>query len=145
MANKFHRSLYVVKNKAKYIGKKIPIARSSWETTFFIFLDNHPAVLQWASEGIAIPYRDPLTNKQKRYYPDIFMIYLDAAGVKHAEIIEIKPSSQTGQKKTKSKINNAQIIKNHAKWNAALQYCAKNGLQFRLLTENELFKTGTKS
>jgi hypothetical protein len=72
------------------------------------------------------------------------MIYVDANGNKHAEIIEIKPAMQTGQRKTKSAINNAQIIKNHAKWNSCLAYCAKNGLQFRLLTENEIFKAGKK-
>jgi len=144
MANKFHKSFYIIKNKAKYIGRRQPICRSSWESTFCIFLDNHPSVLQWASESVAIPYRDPLTNKEKRYYPDFFMVYVDAMGQKHAELIEIKPASQTGQKKTKSKLNNAQIIKNHAKWNAALQYCAKNGIQFRLLTENEIFKAGKK-
>jgi hypothetical protein len=144
MANKFHKSFYTIKNKTKYIGRRVPICRSSWESTFCMFLDNHPAVLQWASESVAIPYRDPLTNKEKRYYPDFFMVYVDAQGKKHAELIEIKPSTQTGQKKTKSKLNNAQIIKNHAKWNAALQYCAKNGIQFRLLTENEIFKAGKK-
>jgi hypothetical protein len=144
MANKFHRSMYLVKNKAKYIGRRAPICRSSWESTFCMFLDMHPSVLQWASEAIAIPYRDPLTNKEKRYFPDFFMVYVDTTGKKHAELIEIKPSTQTGQKKTKSKLNQAQIIKNHAKWSAALQYCAKNGIQFRLLTENEIFKAGKK-
>jgi hypothetical protein len=144
MAGKYHKSLYVVKNKSKYIGARAPISRSSWENTFMIFLDNHPSVLQWASESIRIPYRDPLTNKQKGYFPDFFMIYVDANGNKHAEIIEIKPAMQTGQRKTKSAINNAQIIKNHAKWNSCLAYCAKNGLQFRLLTENEIFKAGKK-
>ena len=137
---KFQKSLYVVKNKEKYIGRKTPICRSSWERTFCLFLDNHSSVLQWASESVRIPYRDPLTNKQKGYFPDFFMVYVDANGTKHAEIIEVKPINQTGQKKTKSALNNAQIIKNHAKWQAALAYCAKNGLQFRLITEDQLFK-----
>ena len=136
--SKFQKSVYLPKNKEKYVGRRSIICRSSWERTFCIFLDNHPSVIQWASESIRIPYRDPLTGKQKGDYPDFFMVYLDKDGVKKAEIIEIKPSTQTGQKKTKSAVNNAQIIKNHAKWNSALQYCAKNGLQFRLVTENEL-------
>jgi hypothetical protein len=140
MANKFQKSLYMVKNKEKYVGRRNPICRSSWERTFCIFLDLHPSVLQWASESIRIPYRDPLTNKQKGYFPDFFMVYVDAAGEKHAEIIEVKPKNQTGEKKTKSAVNNAQIIKNHAKWQSALAYCAKNGLQFRLITEDILFK-----
>jgi hypothetical protein len=138
---KFHKGIYQVKNKEKYVGVRAPIYRSSWESQFFMFLDHHPSVLQWASEAISIPYRDPITGKQKRYFPDIFAVFIDKDGKKHAEIIEIKPSNQTGQTKTKSRVNNAQIVKNHAKWNAALQYCATNGLQFRLLTELELFRT----
>lgn len=140
---KFAKGLYQIKNKQKYIGRKSPVFRSSWESTFMMFLDNHPSILQWASESIRIPYRDPLTNKQKGYYPDFFIIYVDALGQKHAEIVEIKPASQTGQKKTKSAVNNAQIIKNHAKWQCAMQYCEMNGIKFRLLTENEMFKKGT--
>jgi hypothetical protein len=138
--SKFAKGLYNIKNKEKYIGQHAPIFRSSWESSFMAFLDNHPSVLQWASEPFAIPYKDPLTGKNKRYFPDFLMIYLDSSGIKHGEIIEIKPSSQTGQTKTKSKINQAQIIRNQSKWAYALQYCEKNGLKFRLITELELFR-----
>src|ERR1039457_3713294 len=110
MARCYHKSIFKPKFPQKYIGKHLPIARSSWETVFMMFLDVHPSVLQWASESIRIPYRDPLTNKQKGYFPDFFMVYVDAAGEKHAEIIEVKPKNQTGEKKTKSAVNNAQII-----------------------------------
>jgi hypothetical protein len=137
---KFQKSVYLPKNREKYVGKRTIICRSSWERTICMFLDLHPSVLQWASESIRIPYRDPLTGKQKGYFPDFFMVYVDATGVKHIEIIEVKPKSQTGEKKTRSAINNAQIIKNHAKWSSALQYCEKNGMKFRLITEDILFK-----
>lgn len=135
---KFHKSIFKPKHPEKYIGRGAIIARSSWETSFFIFLDNHPSVLQWASESIVIPYFDPLTNKKKNYYPDVFMVYQDSNGVKHAEIIEIKPANQCGMKKTKSVVNKAQCLRNSAKWSAAMQYCEHNGIQFRVLTENEL-------
>ena len=141
---KFAKGIYVVKNKEKYIGKRAPIYRSSWESVFFTFCDLHPSVLQWQSEGIRITYRDPLSGKMKGYFPDVFLVYIDGNGQKHAELIEIKPSSQTGQKKTKSAVNNAQIIKNHAKWSAALQFCEINGIKFRIITELEMFKKGTK-
>jgi hypothetical protein len=141
---KFQRSTYLPKNKEKYIGQRAIICRSSWERTFCMFLDNHPSILQWASEPFPITYRDPLTNKQKQYWPDIFMIYVDQDGIKHGEVIEIKPSTQTGQRKTKSAINNAQIIRNQAKFAAALQYCELNGIGFRIITELEMFKKGTK-
>lgn len=136
---KFAKGVYAVKHPEKYVGKMRPIFRSSWEHTFMQFLDHHSSVINWASESIAIPYRDPLTNKMKNYYPDFFMVYIDKNNVRHAEIIEIKPESQTGRKKTRSAINNAQIVKNHAKWAACLAYCQKNGLTFRLVTETQLF------
>ena len=69
---------------------------------------------------------------------------MDKNGVKHGEIIGIKPNVQTGRVKTKSPIHNAQIIKNNAKWAAALQYCESQGLKFRLITELDMFKTGVK-
>ncbi len=141
---KWARGIYQIKNKQKYVGVRAPIFRSGWEHTFMLFLDNNVNIINWASESIAIPYKDPLTGKQKRYFPDFFIVYVDAQGNRHAELVEIKPSSQTGQRKTKSAINNAQIIKNHAKWASALTYCAKNGMSFRILTELEIFKTGTK-
>jgi hypothetical protein len=30
---------------------------------FFKYLDNNPAIIQWASEPITIPYRNPFTGK----------------------------------------------------------------------------------
>jgi hypothetical protein len=141
--SRFSKSLYNVINKEKYIGKKTPICRSSWETKMCMFFDHHPSVMQWASEPIMIRYHDPLTNKLRNYIPDFFVNYKDKNGVNHAEIVEVKPSSQSGLKATKSRTDKAQVIKNMAKWSAAQAYCAKNGLVFRVVTENEIFK-GTK-
>ena len=141
---KYQKSLYSIVNKHKYIGAKTPIARSSWERTFMIFLDHNPSIEQWASEPFSIPYKDPITGKKKQYWPDFLILYVDKNGVKHGEIIEIKPNVQTGRVKTKSPIHNAQIIKNNAKWAAALQYCESQGLKFRLITELDMFKTGVK-
>jgi hypothetical protein len=62
---KYSKGVYNIKNKQKYIGNHMPIYRSSWENTFMIFCDNHPNVIQWCSESIAIPYVDPLTQKKK--------------------------------------------------------------------------------
>jgi hypothetical protein len=139
---RFAKGIYNVKNQEKYIGRKRPIYRSSWEFTFMRFLDGHTSILQWSSEAIAIPYRDIITNKLKRYFPDFFIIYVDINGVKHGEIIEIKPANQS--KIGKSRKNNALVARNHCKWEAALAYCAKNGLQFRIITELEMFKNGVK-
>ena len=49
------------------MGSKTPLYRSSWEMKFMMFCDNNPAIQEWASEPVKIPYRDPLTGKQTVY------------------------------------------------------------------------------
>ena len=52
---------YEIQNSAKYVGNGIPRYRSGWELSFMRFCDNNDHILQWASESIAIPYRNPIT------------------------------------------------------------------------------------
>ena len=52
---------FTPKNPEKYIGQRDPTYRSSWELSFMLFCDNNPAIENWASESIKIPYKDPLT------------------------------------------------------------------------------------
>jgi hypothetical protein len=43
--------------------------------TFMMFLDSNDNIVQWASESITIPYRNPITGKQSMYVPDFFVTY----------------------------------------------------------------------
>ena len=52
---KYANGKYAVKNPEKYMGKRIPTYRSSWEFAFMNFCDNNPAVLNWTSESVKIP------------------------------------------------------------------------------------------
>ncbi len=70
---KFAQGKFEMKNPAKYVGKKTPLARSSWEFVFMRMLDEHPGVENWASESIQIPYRDPLTGRYTIYVPDFLL------------------------------------------------------------------------
>ena len=94
MAN-WANGIYEVANPDKYAGNRKPRYRSSWEHAFMRFADNHPSIIQWASESIKIPYRNPLTGRQSVYVPDFVLIYQDKGGKRRGELIEIKPSSQT--------------------------------------------------
>ena len=82
--NKWASGLFKPKNTSKYIGKKTPRYRSSWEFAFMRFCDNNPSVTQWASESIQIPYRHPLTGKYTIYVPDFFIVYNDKNGKKYS-------------------------------------------------------------
>lgn len=140
MANKWAKGEFVPKNPEKYAGKGKVVYRSSWEWRFMQFCDTNPAVLNWASESVRIPYRNPLTGKASSYVPDFLVMYVDKNGNKHAELIEIKPSSQaTMEAAGKSARNKASVAVNTAKWMAAKAFCAQNGITFRVITEKDMF------
>jgi len=143
MASKYAQGFYVLKNPEKYVGRRTPRYRSSWEFGFFSFCDNHPSVLQWASEAVRIPYRNPLTGKNTTYVPDVFIVYQDAKGQNHAELIEIKPSAQATMESAKSSRDKLSVALNLTKWQAARAWCSVNNLTFRVVTEHDLF-SGTK-
>ena len=140
MATKFARGKFVIKFPEKYVGTKTPTYRSSWEWSFMNFCDTNKSVLKWASEAVQIPYRDPLTNRQTVYVPDFFIQYVDKQGRILTELIEIKPSSQQILERVgKNKYNQAQFIKNQAKWKAANLWCNQQGIKFRVINENDIF------
>lgn len=145
MSLKFSQGIYKVKNPEKYIGNSNPKYRSSWEHTFMMFCDNNPSIQQWASESVKIPYRDPLTGKNTVYVPDFFIVYLDRNLKKHAELIEIKPANQMLKERVgKNPYNQAQYVKNMAKWAAAGNWAKQNGVRFRIINEHDIFLNGSK-
>lgn len=139
------KGVYKVKNPEKYIGSHPPVYRSSWEVTFCQFCDNNPSIQEWASEPLKIPYRDPLTGKQTVYVPDFLICYVDKNLKKHVELIEIKPANQTLKERvSKNPYNQAQYVKNVAKWEAANAFCKNKNIRFRVITESDIFHTGSK-
>lgn len=145
MTLKFSQGIYKIQNPEKYIGLGNPRYRSGWELTFMRFCDNNPAVEQWASESVKIPYRDPLTGKATVYVPDFLIVYVDRNHKKHAELIEIKPANQMLKEKVgKNSYNQAQYVKNMAKWEAANAWAKQKGIRFRVINEQDLFHTGKK-
>lgn len=137
---KWAKDLFKLKNPEKYVGTKTPIYRSSWEHAFMMFCDNNPAILEWASECVKIPYRDPLTGKQTVYIPDFLITYVDKNMKKHVELIEIKPANQTMREAVgKNPYNQAQWVKNMAKWEAAQSWCKNRGIRFRVINEGDIF------
>ena len=142
---KFAQGRFEMKNPGKYVGTKTPLARSSWEFVFMRMLDEHQGVEKWASESIQIPYRDPLTGKYTIYVPDFFITYVDKNGAKHAEVVEVKPASQSLLANVgKSVYNQQQYIKNMAKWEAATKWCKQQGIKFRVVNEEHIFHQGSK-
>ena len=140
---KYQSGKYAPTNPDKYLGKRVPHYRSGWELAVFRMCDNHPAILGWGSETHRIPYRNPLTGKQSTYVPDLLIVYKDRKGKNHAEIVEIKPASQTlGEARTQAQ--KAAAVVNQAKWEAASAFAKSNGMGFRVITENQIFNKPKK-
>lgn len=145
MSLKFSKDFYKIKNPEKYVGSKTPMYRSSWEMTFMMFCDNNPSIQEWSSEPVKIPYRDPLTGKQTIYVPDFLISYIDKNMKKHVELIEIKPANQMLKEKVgKNPYNQAQWIKNQAKWASANEWCKRQNIKFRIINENDIFQNVRK-
>jgi len=142
MAMNYRQGAYAVKNAAKYVGKGTPRYRSGWELTFMMFLDSNDNVLQWASESISIPYRNPLTGKQSVYIPDFLVTYRGRNNTTIAELIEIKPKKQSILESKASDRDRAVVALNYAKWHQATLWCKKNGLTFRVINEDQIFHQG---
>lgn len=143
--SKYAQGKFQLKNPQKYVGNKKPTYRSSWEFVFMTMCDNNDAVLQWASEAVHINYRNPLTGRNTIYVPDFLMVYVDANGKQHAEVIEVKPTKETSlQEAGRSPRAQAAAILNMAKWEAARAWCRAHNLNFRVITENDIFHMGGK-
>ena len=142
--SKFAQGAYVVKNKAKYVGRGTPRYRSGWELAFMRFLDNNDNILQWASESISIPYRNPITGKQSIYVPDFLITYRNRNNQMIAEVIEIKPKKQSIVESKMKANERATVAVNYAKWDQAVKWCKKQGLLFRVITEDDMFRNGNK-
>jgi hypothetical protein len=141
----FAQGIYEVRNPEKYIGNHKPRYRSGWEFTFMQFCDNNKSVLKWASEALVIPYRHPLTGKPTNYIPDFFVVYQNKHGKQIAEVVEIKPKKQSLiESRVASARDRAVVAINHAKWIAASAYCKQNGFTFRVVTEDDLFRNGSR-
>jgi hypothetical protein len=142
---KWAQGIYTPKNPQKYIGNHKPKYRSGWELTFMTFCDSNDNIIYWASESMRIPYKHPLTGKPTIYVPDFLVVYQNKFGKQIAEVVEIKPKKQSI---IESKVANAKdrmvVAINHAKWAAAMAYCKSQGLIFRVITEDDLFRNGKK-
>ena len=140
--SKFAQGVYKVTNPLKYVGKREPRYRSGWELAFMRFCDTNNNILQWASESIVIPYRHPLTGKMTNYVPDFLITYRTRDNRMCAEVIEIKPKKQSVIESKASARDRAVVAVNYSKWDAATKWCRRLGMQFRVITEDDIFRQG---
>lgn len=135
------KGLYKPQNPEKYLGDITKIRfMSSWELRFMQFCDTNPNIVQWGSEEFNIKYWHPIKNRVAAYIPDFIIKYRDRTGKLITEVIEIKPKKQAVVSKRMNMYDKVSLVINHAKWTAAKAFCDQHGVNFRVLTEDELFR-----
>jgi hypothetical protein len=72
------------------------------------------------------------------------MTYRTRGNQVRAELIEIKPKKQSVIESKMSARDRAVVAINYAKWDAATKWAKRNGLMFRVITEDQMFKNGSK-
>ena len=99
-----------------------------------IWCENSPLVKVWGSECIEIPYI--MKDKPHRYFPDYVLELTDGRKI----LVEIKPKSQTIKPLNNNCYAWETYVKNQYKWQAAKEWCNRNGLEFWILTEETINK-----
>jgi hypothetical protein len=116
-----------------------------WERKFMKYCDTSSNVIRWASEEVVIPYVSPLDHKVHRYFVDFLVEIRIPTGIK-TWLVEIKPKKHCSEPKKKSRVTRGYItevktwVVNSAKWKAAKQVCDAKGWEFKILTEDDLFR-----
>lgn len=148
--SEYRQGYYHPINVEKYVGKKVPFCRSSWEFAVCDFFDHADFVFEWASEPFAIQYEwinESGHTSWKPYVPDFYVKMQTNNGIKKF-IVEVKPKRQViSPKEPKKKTPKAmkrylgeQVLyrKNQSKWFYAKKFCEKHGFEFKIITEDEL-------
>ena len=142
---RYKQGYFVPRCPAKWINimeteePQIIIWRSSWEKRFCEWCDSNSAIYRCGSEIVKILYFNVLTGKQSFYTPDFYVELLDNNKQIQKYLIEIKPRKEAALESTSNGYDKLMVAKNAKKWQAAIEFCKKRGITFKVLTENELF------
>jgi len=145
-----YKSRYRPSNPQKYNGDPTKIvSRSLWERDVMYHLDHNPNVLKWSSEEVIVPYISPLDSKMHRYFVDFWIRIRLPDGTIKESLIEVKPQKETVEPKkpaTKSSTSSRRYAKqaakymvNEAKWIAAQEFCESTGMEFKIMTEYDIY------
>jgi hypothetical protein len=144
--NKYNQGYFRPRNPQKYKGNPNNIVyRSSWELKFMKWCDLNESILEYGSEEFYIPYISPVDNRIHKYFPDFIIKVKEKTGNTKTYVIEVKPQKQTKPPIKKSRVTKSFIQEcktyaiNQAKWKAAEEFCKDRMIEFKIITEKELF------
>jgi len=129
---------FIPQNPEKYTGRYPIVSRSSWEWDMMNIFDSLTTVIEWASEPVQIPYRDPVTGLQKIYIPDFLVTFMvNREPVK--QLIEVKPIKEAVRMAARTREDHALVARNNAKWECAIAWCMRRGIEFKVMDETQGF------
>ena len=124
----------------KYMGKKKPTFRSSWEKAYALALETSPTVKAWDSEPYGISYFNVVTKKHQMYWPDFLVVFSNGFIL----VVEIKPGKEAISEMAKSTYDKLMLAQNMSKWMAAVAFVqnkyGKDKSGFKVYTEKDLAK-----
>jgi hypothetical protein len=92
-----------------------------------------------------VPYVSPVDNRVHRYFPDYLIKVKEESGKIKTYVIEVKPKKQTIPPKQRSRVTKSYLYEcktyavNQAKWKAAEEFCKDRMIEFKVITEDNLF------
>jgi hypothetical protein len=141
---RWKQGFFIPKNPLKWINimetdEPLPIVyRSGWEKQFYEWMDTTNSIYRCGVEIIKILYKNPIQNKMSFYVPDAYMEYYDTSKQQHKVLVEIKPLKEASLKEAKDGYDRLLLVKNSFKWQAAILYCKKRGIEFKVMHEHNL-------
>ena len=141
---RWRQGFFIPKHPLKWINimetsEPQPIVyRSGWEQKFDEWMDNTSSIFRCGAEVIRILYKDPIKNKMSFYTPDAYIEYLDNNKKIRKVLIEIKPLKETTLKESSNGYDKLMVAKNSMKWAAAIEYCKKRNIEFKVMHERNL-------
>lgn len=144
--SKYNQGFFHPKNPKKYKGNSQNIVyRSSWELKFMRWCDSNENILEYGSEEFCISYYNPVKQKVCKYFPDFIIKVREQNGETKTYLIEVKPKKQTKPPVKKSRATKSFIYEtktyavNQAKWKAAKEWCNDRKIEFKIITEEDLY------
>lgn len=140
MVSRFYQGKYIPAHPTKFAGDLSNIVfRSSWELRCLQFFDNNPSITKVMSEEIKIPYWNPVKQRMANYFPDFYIEVTGKDGTTKRELIEVKPRTQVVEQRRETTHARLTRAVNYAKWESAIVWCKARDINFRILTEKDIF------
>lgn len=141
-------------NPQKYMGDPTKVTyKSTFELAMMSKFDSQQSILGWLANGVpsshahlreGIPFENPYTRRWDVFYPDFFVVVMNAKNKQHVEVIEVKslidlPQAMSGTTGATNQAIEEEQVLNAAKYSEAIRWCKSRGYKFRVIDQEMTF------